>query len=351
MALDFPNSPTVGQLFPSPPVAGTPVWRWDGTEWVSTGSVGSSAIIYVQDSAPVGAAQNSLWWNSATGQLFIYYNDGNSTQWVFAALGTITPVVRSYLAGLGLSTAGSSATFSVASGIAADSTNADMLNLPAAISKTTGAWTVGNNGGGLDTGTIAATNAWYHVYVIKRPDTQVVDACVSLSAAGPTLGGGGYIPANYTVFRRIGSMVGAGSGWLRFIQDGDLFSWGTPIQDVNVVNPGTAAVTRTLSTPLGVRVQANVTVSYLSSALSDNPAAILLSDLSAADVPPGTTTSAVSHGSYSGATTGSSGQGGGPVSVMTNTSSQIRSRIQISAASTNLYIVTLGWVDRRGRDN
>jgi hypothetical protein len=33
MALDFPNSPTVGQLFPSPSVAGTPVWRWDGTAW------------------------------------------------------------------------------------------------------------------------------------------------------------------------------------------------------------------------------------------------------------------------------------------------------------------------------
>jgi hypothetical protein len=33
MALDFPNSPTIGQLFPSPPTAGVPVWQWDGNEW------------------------------------------------------------------------------------------------------------------------------------------------------------------------------------------------------------------------------------------------------------------------------------------------------------------------------
>ena len=33
MALDFPNSPTGGQFFPSPPVAGDPVWQWDGAKW------------------------------------------------------------------------------------------------------------------------------------------------------------------------------------------------------------------------------------------------------------------------------------------------------------------------------
>src|SRR5215831_9378024 len=53
-------------------------------------------------------------------------------------------ILRSYLAGLTLSTAGSSATFSVAAGVAADSTNANMMTLAAAISKTTGAWVVGS---------------------------------------------------------------------------------------------------------------------------------------------------------------------------------------------------------------
>jgi hypothetical protein len=43
MGLDFPNSPTVGQLFPSPPTAGVPVWKWDGTEWVPVASGGSAS--------------------------------------------------------------------------------------------------------------------------------------------------------------------------------------------------------------------------------------------------------------------------------------------------------------------
>lgn len=35
--LDFPNTPAVGATFPDPPVAGLPVWRWDGDRWVTVG--------------------------------------------------------------------------------------------------------------------------------------------------------------------------------------------------------------------------------------------------------------------------------------------------------------------------
>src|SRR6516225_9143217 len=38
--LDFPNSPSIGNLFPSTPAANTPVWQWDGTAWQPTGPVG-----------------------------------------------------------------------------------------------------------------------------------------------------------------------------------------------------------------------------------------------------------------------------------------------------------------------
>src|SRR6516164_7776698 len=84
MALDFPNSPSVGQLFPNPPQTGVPVWKWDGTEWVPTSQT-SVPMVYTQDTAPTGAQVGSLWFKSDTGQLFVYYNDGNSTQWVYAA--------------------------------------------------------------------------------------------------------------------------------------------------------------------------------------------------------------------------------------------------------------------------
>jgi hypothetical protein len=38
--------------------------------------------IYVQDTAPVGVPNSTLWWESDSGALFVYYMDPNTTQWV-----------------------------------------------------------------------------------------------------------------------------------------------------------------------------------------------------------------------------------------------------------------------------
>jgi hypothetical protein len=43
--LNFPDTPTIGQQFPSPAVTNTPVWQWDGTSWEPTGITGYSAGI------------------------------------------------------------------------------------------------------------------------------------------------------------------------------------------------------------------------------------------------------------------------------------------------------------------
>ena len=43
---------------------------------------GGGASVLVSDTPPVGAADNSLWFESDTGMLYIRYNDGNSSQWV-----------------------------------------------------------------------------------------------------------------------------------------------------------------------------------------------------------------------------------------------------------------------------
>jgi hypothetical protein len=41
-ALDFPNSPTIGQTYPSPSIAGVPTYTWNGTSWnVSAGAATS----------------------------------------------------------------------------------------------------------------------------------------------------------------------------------------------------------------------------------------------------------------------------------------------------------------------
>lgn len=42
-------------------------------------------------------------------------------------------------------------------------------------------WTLGDNGGALDVGSAIGTSLWYYVYLIRRPDTGVVDSLASLS--------------------------------------------------------------------------------------------------------------------------------------------------------------------------
>lgn len=39
-------------------------------------------VVVVSDSPPLDPMVNQLWWNSSTGNLFIYFDDGTSKQWV-----------------------------------------------------------------------------------------------------------------------------------------------------------------------------------------------------------------------------------------------------------------------------
>jgi hypothetical protein len=81
MGINFPNAPTTGQLYPQPPVAGQPIYRWDGAKWTTQGGTVGQPI-YISDTPPTGAPAGSLWWESDSGVLYIYYNDGDSMQWV-----------------------------------------------------------------------------------------------------------------------------------------------------------------------------------------------------------------------------------------------------------------------------
>ena len=55
------------------------------TPTTGTGNIvcqSAATQLYIQDIAPVGAPDGSLWWVSSTGILFVRYNDGDSSQWV-----------------------------------------------------------------------------------------------------------------------------------------------------------------------------------------------------------------------------------------------------------------------------
>lgn len=163
--------------------------------------------------------------------------------------------LANYIGGLTLSTGTSSSTFTIAAGAATDSTNADFMKLASALNKNTTAWAVGFNLGALDTGSIAAST-WYHVFIIKRPDTGVVDACISASVTGCAAGVAN-IPAAYTLKRRIGSMkTDVASNWIKFFQVGDEFFW-DQVSTVDASTSGTTpAAAYALNVPPGVSVLA-----------------------------------------------------------------------------------------------
>jgi hypothetical protein len=270
-----------------------------------------------------------------------YINPSVISDFVALTIGITSSVINNYLTGLTLSNNGSDATndIDIAAGYCADSTNAVMMTGAALTKRLDAAWAVGTNQGGLDTGSIA--NATYHVWLIKRSDTGVVDALFSTSATAPTM------PASYDYKRRIGSIVRTGAAIKAFIQDGDDFMWSTPVVDVNAAaNPGTSAVTRTLTVPVGVRVKSLLNVIGYNVGAAATPNNIYISDLSLADVAPAATAVA-SVTAYTTAT--GDFALGAQVSCFTNTSAQVRSRLQQSAANTQLFIITNGWIDTRGR--
>jgi len=75
MALDFPSPATAGQQF----VAGSTTWQFDGVKWVAIAGVSSCAL---GDTPPSNPGIGSFWWDSIGGQLYVYYTDPNSSEWV-----------------------------------------------------------------------------------------------------------------------------------------------------------------------------------------------------------------------------------------------------------------------------
>lgn len=261
-------------------------------------------------------------------------NNFTSTQQIQARRNIGAPL-KGHLFGLTMSTAGASTTLTVAAGEAADNTGARNMALGSSIAKTTAAWAVGTAAGGLDTGSIAS-NTWYHFYLVTRVDTGVVDVVFSTNASSPTL------PANYTLFRRIGSARTDGaSQWRKFVQVGDEFLWDTPVNDANSTSQSTTAVLYTLTVPQGVQVLARirgyfcsgVSIAFLLVSSPDEASAAVL----------GTT------GNVTATNMSTSNGEAYHADIRTNTSGQIRAIANVTL-SLSFTIATYGWFDRRGRD-
>jgi hypothetical protein len=255
-----------------------------------------------------------------------------TTAFVTAALAASAVTFKNYMSGLTLSTAGASATFGIAAGMALDSANTVVMTLASAYTKTTSAWAVGTGNGALDTGVISAA-AWYHVFLIRRSDTGVVDVLISLSPTAPTM------PPNYGQFRRIGSMLTAASLWTAFTQIGDKFYWNTSVLDLN-----SSAIT-TARTLVPMTCPPSTTATFRCYMFSGSAGVrIVLQSVFETDAAPNSAAAPVLSLNAEVLSQGVAGHFELPLDA----SSQIA--VRASAASTTVRIATLGWIDRRGRD-
>lgn len=277
--------------------------------------------------------------------LDLVYNSGTTEWWAAnippIAVSSSTGQATGYLFGLTLSNdSGGTTAIAIAAGSARDATDVDTLVLSSALTGKVlaNSWTVGNAGGFLDTGSVG--NNTYHVYLIKRTDTGVVDGIASLSASAPTL------PSNYTEYRRIGSIIRTAGAIRLFQQNGDRFRWkSSSFQDISTTNPGTSAVTASVTVPQGIVVHADIAVAVetltgqiygLVTSLDETDRAASVTDFNASGFP--------ATGDAAGTLNTS-----GAMSIKTDTSGRFRYRLSFSDSSTVMRINTFGWVDTRGR--
>lgn len=245
--------------------------------------------------------------------------------------GSITGIksFRGMIHGLTLSNNATDATndIDIAAGVAWDNTNDVLLDLTSAYTKRLDAsWTVGTNQGGLDTGS-KANSTWYHVWLIRRSDTGVVDVLFSTSVSSPTM------PTNYNQKRRIGSIYVQSSGVIApFEQVEDRFTLKPAISIVNTTAPPTTPTNLTILSPPGIQCRAIVTIAVSSG--SGNKLYRV-----------GTVTATYDIDTY---VIGTGSMNYVVVDVMTNTSSQIVHYAN-TASSITCYLNSNGWYDTRGR--
>lgn len=245
----------------------------------------------------------------------------------------VTP--RGYLWGLTMSNAADAVNdITVAAGEAKDEGHAAVMTLAASITKRLdAAWAVGDNQGGLNTGSEAAST-WYEVHLIRRPDTGVVDVMFTTTANRATL------PANYTQQRRIGWIRNDGSlNILAFTQVDDHFTLTTPANDVSLTVTATAALVALTAPPNSIaRFRATATTN----ASINAGEVVCFSEAAEGNKAPDDATGLGSLG-----LSDIVGASAGHFELRVDASSQIEHDTSAATGSPTFDISTFGWIDHR----
>jgi hypothetical protein len=267
-------------------------------------------------------------------------DDAETAQQAAQAAALTATLMRNYISGFTLVRT-SSTVITVGDGVAMDSTNAEMINLAASATITLTVSGVG----GLGVARPSGAAAWFHAFAVKRTTggTVYVYADTSVTAANKPTG------ADAGTHRRVGSfLINADVPGITvdFSQFGEEFLWKATVLDADVPTPGTTAVSRALTVPLGVQVHALVNViGDFTDAQGGYLSSLDVNDEAAAGINGAGTAPLATFGG--GANSGRFNAIGGVVSVRTDTSRQIRTRMNVNV---RIKIATLGWIDQRGKN-
>ena len=85
MAITFPNSPSNGDTHTA---ANGLVYSYDGEKWTTAAVDSTVATTTISENPPASASAGDLWFDSDNGQLYVYYQDTDSSQWVAITVST-----------------------------------------------------------------------------------------------------------------------------------------------------------------------------------------------------------------------------------------------------------------------
>jgi hypothetical protein len=182
-SIDFPNSPTIDDLF----TAGSRTWIWTGSTWVTAPVEAPTSTVQVSATPPSNPNPDDLWWDTDDGTLYIYYDNF----WVQAVTGVVGPEGAAGLTGPAGST-GPSGVIAVTAPITNSGTSTsatlglgviETANLPAGpadstlATAATGFGFVGIPQNATTTGsyTLVAADAGRHIYASATRMTTIPD--------------------------------------------------------------------------------------------------------------------------------------------------------------------------------